>query len=55
MSPIQYPEAICMITPQPKTSGYGAKVLTNTFGLASYGCGVLLKERLDSGAHQPKA
>ena len=38
--PIQSPEAIPIITPQPEESGYWTKVLTNTFGLANCGRGI---------------
>jgi len=34
-----------MITPQPQGSGYWTKVLTNTFGLASRGNRLFLRER----------
>jgi len=42
LTPVQFPEAIHAITPQPGKSGYWTKVLTNTFGLAGCGRSVFL-------------
>src|SRR5579863_4008968 len=55
MSPIQSPEALQVITPQPQESGYWTKVLTNTFGLANCKRRLFLRGRLGLlGLHQPK-
>jgi hypothetical protein len=55
ISPIQSPEAIHLITPQPQESGYRTKVLTNTFGLANRKRRLFLRGRPGLlRLHQPK-